>query len=108
MRRLISRGIGTFLPVIMGFDRGEKRMIKGHTLYYFEACPFCFKVRKTMKRLGIDMERKNLLKNPDFRTELIAGGGKKTVPCLKIGAGDDAQWMYESKDIIQYLETQFS
>jgi glutathione S-transferase len=42
------------------------------------------------------------------REELLAGGGDLKVPCLRIGEGEHAsQWMYESKDIISYLEGRF-
>jgi glutathione S-transferase len=46
-----------------------------------------------------------ILKEPKFRQELIAGGGKKQVPCLKIEEENGAtQWLYESRDIIKYLQ----
>jgi glutathione S-transferase len=36
---------------------------------------------------------------------LLEVGGKLKVPCLKIEANDtDIHWMYESSDIIKYLE----
>jgi len=37
--------------------------------------------------------------------ELLAGGGRLKVPCLRVvdTAGGES-WMYESKDIIDYLE----
>jgi len=38
------------------------------------------------------------------RDNLIDGGGKSQVPCLRIESEDGAvQWMYESRDIINYL-----
>jgi glutathione S-transferase len=40
---------------------------------------------------------------------LIEGGGRRTVPCLRID-GDDGQrvWMYESADIVAWLEERFA
>ncbi|MBX2846861.1 MAG: hypothetical protein KTR16_00965 [Acidiferrobacterales bacterium] len=37
--------------------------------------------------------------------ELMMGGGKSQVPCLKIVEADRTavQWMYESDDILQYI-----
>ena len=36
--------------------------------------------------------------------ELIAGGGRTMVPCLKITkANGETTWLYESSDIIEYL-----
>jgi len=42
------------------------------------------------------------------KEELVAGGGDLMVPCLRIGdSGGWVSWMYESKDIIGYLEGLF-
>ena len=44
---------------------------------------------------------------PGHNQALLSGGGKTQVPCLKIedGAGK-VRWMYESGDILAYLETE--
>ena len=77
----------------------------GHTLYQFNTCPFCIKVKLAMWRMGIELPQKNIKSNRAFREELIAGGGKKQVPCLRIeSAAGDIRWMYESDDIIAYLK----
>jgi glutathione S-transferase len=34
----------------------------------------------------------------------VQGGGRATVPCLKIRRGDEVEWLYESRDIIDYLD----
>ena len=79
----------------------------GMTLYQYKACPFCVKVRRAMKRQSLAIATKDAKRCDAARGELLAGGGLLKVPCLRI---DDAQgnsrWMYESKDIIGYLETQ--
>lgn len=51
---------------------------------------------------------KNINENEKFREELIKKGGKQTVPCLRIEKqnGED-EWMYESMDIIAYLDKRF-
>ena len=78
------------------------------TLYQYEACPFCVKVRRAMKRQGLKIETLNVKRNQAAREELLAGGGDLKVPCLRIGEGEQtAQWMYESKEIIRYLEGRF-
>jgi len=41
--------------------------------------------------------------------ELLAGGGRLKVPCLRVvDAAGGESWMYESKDIIDYLEGRFA
>lgn len=74
------------------------------SLYQLPACPFCVKVRRSMKRNGLPVELRNINQNEALRNELIEKGGKRTVPCLKIEENGEATWLYESSDIIKYLE----
>lgn len=74
------------------------------SLYQLPACPFCVKVRRSMKRFGLNIELRNINDQVQYREELIKEGGKKTVPCLKITNEDQSvTWLYESNDIIDYL-----
>jgi len=75
------------------------------SLYQLPACPFCVKVRRAMKRGGLNISLKNINQDEQLRQELIEFGGKRTVPCLKIvGDNDEITWLYESSDINQYLQ----
>ena len=80
-------------------------------LYQFKACPFCIKVRKEMARLGLNIEKRDAQHNKQYRAELAAQGGKISVPCLRITTGSadspQVQWLYESADIIHYLQQRF-
>ena len=78
-------------------------------LYQYKACPFCVKVRRSLKRLSLPIETRDAKRCETAREELLAGGGKLKVPCLRIddGAGK-VRWMYDSTDIINYLQQQFS
>lgn len=49
------------------------------------------------------MPMRDILLDPAARRELVSGGGRPTVPCLKITRDGSVQWMYESLDIIEYL-----
>ncbi|KGF07389.1 glutaredoxin family protein [Urinicoccus massiliensis] len=65
-------------------------------------CPYCERVKLVMENKGITgVEIINIDTDPDMRDYLIEKGGKKQVPCLFIGD----QAMYESQDIINYLES---
>ena len=75
------------------------------SLYQLPACPFCVKVRRTMKREGLKIELRNISNNEEYREELIREGGKRTVPCLRIEKPDgEIQWLYESKDVVAHLQ----
>lgn len=87
----------------------EQRKVDAKTqnlsLYQLPSCPFCVKVRRTMKREGLNIELRNINQKNDYREELIREGGKRTVPCLRIAHPDGkVQWLYESKDIVSYLQ----
>ena len=78
-------------------------------LYQYKACPFCVKVRRSMKRLSLPIELRDPKRSINATQELIAGAGKLKVPCLRIqGTDGKSQWMFESKDIINYLEGRFT
>jgi glutaredoxin len=78
-------------------------------LYQFRMCPFSVKVRRAVKRLSLNIETRDALREESSREELLQGGGKIKVPCLYIT--DDqgkSSWMYESSAIIAYLQTRYA
>lgn len=81
--------------------------MKDFTLYQYKACPFCVKVRREMKRSALNIETKDAKRCESSKEELVAGGGQLKVPCLKINEGGEEKWMYESKEIISYLNNRF-
>jgi len=59
--------------------------------------------------MGLELPLKDISLHPENKTALIAGGGKKQVPCLRIeDERGGVQWMYESSDIIRYLKQQLA
>lgn len=111
-------------PVILGLDkltspRGIKRpqgqqqhideQARSLVLYQFNTCPFCIKVKRHNRRLSLKIETRDAQHNPQYRQELLSGGGQIKVPCLKIvdTKGND-RWLYESDEIIQYLDERFA
>lgn len=78
-------------------------MSERYTLYQYPSCPFCQRVRRYLADAGLDIEMRDTLRDPDARRELIEGGGRATVPCLRIDRDGDVEWLYESLDIIDYL-----
>lgn len=76
------------------------------SLYQFQSCPFCVKVRRSLYRLDLKIELRDAKTDP-YKTELLDKGGRLMAPCLRIEQGEKVTWMYESSDIIQYLEKSF-
>ena len=75
------------------------------TLYQFLTCPFCIRVRRVIKRQSLNIETLDAQKNPVNRQQLLEGGGKIKVPCLKIvDTQGETTWLYESAEIIRHLE----
>lgn len=78
-------------------------------LYHFKTCPFCIKVRHEMGRLSLPIELRDAQHDAEHKETLLQGGGKVQTPCLRItGADGQVQWMYESGDIIRYLQQRFA
>lgn len=78
-------------------------------LYHFKTCPFCIKVRHEMARLSLPITLRDAQHDAAHRAELQQGGGKIQTPCLKIADGKgNVQWMYESGEIIKYLQQRFA
>lgn len=77
-------------------------------LYQFKTCPFCIKVRQTLRELSLNISTRDARNDPLSRKQLLEGGGQVKVPCLRFtdAEGNEA-WMYESNDIIHYLRERF-
>ena len=77
-------------------------------LYQFNQCPFCVKTRRSIRRLGLNIELRDARNDPKWNTELIEQGGKYQVPCLRFVDGDGKDnWLYESSEIKKYLDQRF-
>ena len=82
-----------------------REMNESYELYHSELCGFCHRVRRYMAGAGWEFPLKDTLRDRAAREELIRGGGRATVPCLKITRNGEESWLYESLDIIDYLES---
>lgn len=78
------------------------------SLYQTPFCPYCELVRRSARRLGLDLPLRDIYENPAYRKELVEATGRPSVPCLRIQREDgSAVWMHESEDIAAYLEARF-
>jgi len=81
---------------------------KYFTIYQFEACPFCVKVRRFIMKNSLKINLKDAKNNKTFKSELVNEGGKHKVPCLKIAKKySKTIWLYESTEIIKFLKKEF-
>ncbi len=79
---------------------------KSWTLYELQTCPFCVKVRRHLKRLMIEIPKKDVNKDPRAHEELMTSGKIDQVPCLHYqDAAGNSKWMYESSDINDFLSS---
>lgn len=76
-------------------------MARSLDLYYYDECPYCQKVLRAIRKLGIEnkISLKNILLSNEAAQTLVRVGGKRQVPCLFI----DGVPMYESDDIVAWL-----
>lgn len=73
-------------------------------LYYKETCPFCKKVLRFIDKKKIEgVELVDIKADEANEKYLIEKGGMDQVPCLFI----DEKPMYESMDIIKFLDEKF-
>lgn len=117
---LIRNGLGSLIALIDFITRprklkrpvSEQEKIEGElgelTLYQFFACPFCIKIRRTLHKLNLPITKRSVSKGSPYRLELEQEGGKIQVPCLRIEQNGQVEWMYESSQIIAYLNERFA
>ena len=85
-------------------DEGTRTL----ALYHYEACWFSARVRRAIEHLQLKIDKRDIMESADHRRALAEGGGRSTVPCLRIQHGDGQhQWLYESAAIIDYLLNRF-
>jgi glutaredoxin len=85
------------------------RKVASMSVYQFFTCPFCIKTRRAIHRLNIPIEYRDAqVRGGEHRSTLEQEGGQIKVPCLRIDDGEKTIWMYESRDIIAYLNQQFA
>lgn len=118
--KLIRNLLGGIIVLLDLLTRGFKKkrapeqqqmineQAKDLTLYHFPACPFCTKTRRAIYKLNLPIEKRSASQGSPYRQELEAGAGRVKAPCLRIEKDGQVEWMFESNDIIRYLEQRFA
>jgi glutaredoxin 2 len=76
-----------------------------YSLYYYDSCPFCARVLLSLNQVKVDVELRNVMSDSNHRSALQQATGRTTVPCLRIDNGTDSEWMFESMDIMRFLQS---
>ncbi len=76
-----------------------------YSLYYYDSCPFCVRVLRSLNSIDAEVECRDIMKDSTHRSELQKATGRTTVPCLRIDNGGKSQWMFESMDIMRFLQS---
>ena len=83
------------------------RMTEQYILYQYDSCPYCRRVRQFLDGVDVSVPMRDILLDREAYIDLIRGGGKGTVPCLRIERDTgDVEWLYESADIVDYINAQ--
>mgnify|MGYP004748515377 CR=1 FL=1 len=93
-------------------DDAEQQGIDAQTrqlkLYEMPSCPYCCKVRRAMRQLGLDIPSVDIGRNDDAYNTLLSATDETQVPCLYIhDSGTEPRWLFESNDIVAYLRRRF-
>ena len=83
--------------------------MKNLTLYQFEECPFCAKVRTKLEEMKIKYKKVNAPteREDPLRKELLEKSGVHTVPVLKIETSEKTEYIGDSSEIIKFLENNY-
>jgi glutaredoxin 3 len=76
----------------------------GDMFYTKDSCPYCQRVYRALERLDVRVRLRDILADDDAVERLVEVGGKRQVPCLFV----NGKPMYESADIVQFLEERFA
>ena len=76
-----------------------------YSLYYYDSCPFCARVLRSLDKVNAKVELCNIMSDSAHRSALQQATRRTTVPCLRIDSGAESKWMFESMDIMRFLQS---
>ena len=80
-----------------------------YVLYQDPWCPFCRRVTALLEHKDLSLPMRDVARDVEAYKELVRGGGRGTVPCLRIAEEDGSEkWLYESADIIELLDREIA
>ena len=61
-----------------------------------------------MYKMNLPIVKRSVSGGSPYRDEMLQGGGKIQSPCLRIDTAGEVEWLYESSEIIKYLQQRFT
>jgi glutaredoxin len=87
-------------PAVPRVDGAPRELV----LYKFDRCPYCRRVMRHIDTLGVQVEYRDTRQSSTWQADLFEKTGRTTVPCLFV----DGQPMYESREINDWLSSEYS
>ena len=79
--------------------------IQSLSLYHYRSCPFCVMTTHAIDQTNLDIELRDIQIEHEHYQALVTGAGSTQVPCLLIEKSDgEAHWLFESMDIIAFVQ----
>ena len=80
-------------------------MFNRFVLFQDPWCPFCRRVTNFLDLNQYSLPMRDVAQDQEAYRELVEGGGRGTVPCLRIIENNGSiRWLYESIDIIEFIQ----
>jgi hypothetical protein len=96
-------------PIVRTEEESRKlsKATSGLALYDYKGCMASRKTRHEIRRLNIDIERRDIEKCSIHLDSLLAEFGKLKAPCLRIEEKGEVQWISEPDKILHFLHKRF-
>ena len=77
-------------------------------IYTTKTCPYCYKAKRLLKKLGIPYEEISVDFNSKLRAKMASMAGKTSVPQIwfgedHVGGRDDLHMLHKRKNLLEVL-----
>ena len=119
-RLTIRKAIDSFLAMFDSFysaqpiarsEEESRRLAKatsGLSLYDYKGCVASRRTRQEIRRLNIDIERRDVGKCSIHQDNLLAEYGQLKAPCLRVEEKGEVQWIDKPENILVFLNERFA
>jgi hypothetical protein len=99
------------LPPISRSEEESRKLAKatsGLSLYDYKGCVASRRTRQEIRRLNIDIERRDIGKCSIHQDNLLAEYGELKAPCLRVEEKGEVQWIDKPEQILFFLNERFA